>query len=82
MSDTSQQLISDAVDALRTGNVVVLPTDTLYGPVCSVHVPEVVIRMYEIKKKKGKIGTIIAISAQQLLGLGLVAHDVEYTSGH
>jgi L-threonylcarbamoyladenylate synthase len=62
---------------LLSGAVIVLPTDTVYGLVCSAHIPEAVSRMYEIKKRDGKPGTIIAGSVEQLITLGFAGRDVE-----
>ena len=58
------------------GKVAVLPTDTVYGLVCSALQPEVVKRMYEIKRRAGKPGTIIAANAEQLISMGFDKEEV------
>lgn len=60
---------TELVDALLNGGVVVMPTDTVYGLVCSALNLSAVKRMYEIKQRSGKPGTIIAGSLQQLLNM-------------
>lgn len=49
----------------------VLPTDTVYGLVASAHDPRAVKRLYDLKGREGKPGTIIAASIDQLVRLGL-----------
>lgn len=56
---------------LHRGAVGVLPTDTLYGLVCMASQQAAVERLYLIKKREKKPGTIIAASIDQLVGLGL-----------
>lgn len=48
-----------------------IPADTIYGLVASAHDAEAVKRIYELKKRDGKPGTIIASSISQLEELGL-----------
>ena len=74
--------LSDAelVTLLQSGAVGVLPTDTLYGLVCSVKNPAAVARLYALKHREHKPGTLIAANVQQLEQLGLNAdhlHQVE-----
>lgn len=58
------------VELIKHGGVVVMPSDTVYGLMCSALQPEAVSRMYEIKRRDGKPGTIIAASITQLLDMG------------
>jgi len=55
----------------KEGSVAVLPTDTLYGIVARAADQTAVTRLYELKKREGKPGTIIASSLEQLELLGL-----------
>jgi L-threonylcarbamoyladenylate synthase len=64
---TSDKLITN----LASGQVGVLPTDTLYGLVCAAHNPEAVARLYALKSREQKPGTVIAASLEQLQELGL-----------
>lgn len=57
--------------ALRSGAVGVLPTDTLYGLVCAADDRAAVGRLYELKGRENKPGTVIAASIDQLVHLGM-----------
>lgn len=56
---------------LKDGAVGVLPTDTLYGLVCRAADETAVRRLYALKKREHKPGTIIAANIDQLVELGL-----------
>ena len=64
---------SELVELLRQGGVGVLPTDTVYGLVCVAANPEAVERLYSLKKRDKKPGTVIAASTDQLVDLGIKA---------
>lgn len=53
------------------GAVGVLPTDTIYGLSASASHVEAVTRLYELKDRERKPGTLIAASIAQLIALGL-----------
>jgi len=55
------------------GAVGVLPTDTVYGLVARAADSTAVKRLYDLKLREGKPGTIIAASVDQLVSLGLKA---------
>lgn len=59
----SQQLLSGAVAAL--------PTDTVYGIVCAAANEAAVARLYKLKHREHKPGTVIAADVDQLVSLGL-----------
>ena len=61
------------VEKLRSGAVGVMPTDTLYGLVCCADQQDSVARLYALKKRDNKPGTIIASNIEQLTALGLKA---------
>jgi L-threonylcarbamoyladenylate synthase len=61
------------VSKLANGAVGVLPTDTVYGVVCSAHLTDAVQRLYGLKDRQAKPGTIIANSLEQLVELGIPA---------
>ncbi|MEK7599601.1 MAG: L-threonylcarbamoyladenylate synthase [Patescibacteria group bacterium] len=63
--------MSVATKLQATGAVGVIPTDTVYGLVARAADQEAVARVYEIKKRDSKPGTIIAANMQQLEDLGL-----------
>lgn len=55
----------------KTGTVGVIPTDTLYGLVARAADPEAVERLYSVKNREGKPGTLIACDLSQLEELGI-----------
>lgn len=56
---------------LKDGAVGVLPTDTVYGLVARAGDQAAVKRLYDLKLREGKPGTIIAANVEQLEELGL-----------
>jgi L-threonylcarbamoyladenylate synthase len=60
-----------AIASLLAGGVGVLPTDTVYGLVACAADPQAVGRMYAIKRRQYKPGTVIAASVEQLINLGV-----------
>lgn len=56
---------------LKNGAVGVLPTDTVYGLVCRAADERAVARLYSLKRRENKPGTIIAASIDQLVDLGV-----------
>lgn len=56
---------------MSPGAVGVLPTDTVYGVVARAEDEAAVERLYELKSREGKPGTLIASSVDQLVELGL-----------
>jgi L-threonylcarbamoyladenylate synthase len=65
--------MTQAKEALREGQVGVIPTDTLYGVVCAADNQDAVGCLYRAKQRENKPGTIIAASVDQLRSIGLVA---------
>jgi L-threonylcarbamoyladenylate synthase len=59
------------VELLDGGAVGVLPCDTIYGLVASARDPKAVARLYLLKDREQKPGTVIAASVEQLVELGL-----------
>ena len=56
---------------IKTGAVGVIPTDTVYGLVCRAEDETAVKRLYGLKNREKKPGTIIAANIDQLVGLGI-----------
>lgn len=71
MQQYNQLLDHNLIEALREGAVGVLPTDTVYGLVCSVADPISVERLYELKSREHKPGTVIAANIDQIVSLGV-----------
>jgi L-threonylcarbamoyladenylate synthase len=61
------------VPLLQQGSVGVLPTDTIYGLVCPAANQSAVERLYKLKIRENKPGTVIAANIEQLVQLGLKA---------
>lgn len=59
------------VTAIKGGAVGVIPTDTVYGLVCAANNSTSVERLYSLKSREQKPGTIIAANVDQILGLGI-----------
>ncbi len=55
----------------QPGAIGVIPTDTVYGVVARASDQEAVARLYRLKKRENKPGTIIAASIEQVEDLGL-----------
>lgn len=65
------------VALIKEGAVGVLPTDTVYGLVCRAADEAAVKRLYDLKNRERKPGTIIAAKLQQLVDLGIRARYVK-----
>lgn len=65
-------MFNEASDKLlRPGTVGVLPTDTVYGLIARATDEAAVTRLYRLKAREHKPGTIIAANIEQLENLGL-----------
>jgi tRNA threonylcarbamoyl adenosine modification protein (Sua5/YciO/YrdC/YwlC family) len=82
---TDLQLLAVSLEAaaeqLLTGKVGVIPTDTLYGLVACATDPAAVTKLYAIKRRDHKPGTVIAASTDQLLALGVHADHIARVKG-
>lgn len=56
---------------LTAGAIAVIPTDTVYGVVARAHDPQAVSRLYQLKHREAKPGTLVAASIDQLVELGV-----------
>lgn len=65
-------LVSDQlITAIKNGAVGVMPTDTVYGLVCDARNEAAVARLYALKSREHKPGTLIAADIEQVVGLGI-----------
>jgi tRNA threonylcarbamoyl adenosine modification protein (Sua5/YciO/YrdC/YwlC family) len=64
---------TELVSLLQSGAVGVMPTDTVYGLVCRAADTAAAARLYQLKHRENKPGTVIAATLQQLIDLGLKA---------
>lgn len=68
ITDTDFQAL---VSVLNAGGVAVMPTDTIYGLVCRAQSPDSVARLYTVKPRELKPGTVIAANTDQIIELGV-----------
>jgi len=68
---TKAASIPEAIEVLRRGGVGVIPTDTVYGLVARAADSAAVRRLYALKHREHKPGTVIAASVEQLVELGV-----------
>ena len=61
----------EAIAILQNGGVGVLPTDTVYGLTACAANEQAVSRLYALKHREHKPGTIVAASIDQLVQLGI-----------
>jgi len=61
----------EVLELLKDGMVGVLPTDTVYGVVARAADQAATQRLYKLKKREGRPGTLIAASIDDLEKLGL-----------
>lgn len=62
---------SQLVASLQRGAVGVVPSDTLYGLMCRADDPTAIERLYQIKSRELKPGTLVAATVEQLVDLGI-----------
>lgn len=67
--DTSY--VAEIAEALLAGAVAVVPTDTVYGAVARAADRDAIERLYHLKSRVRKPGTLIAASIDQLVELGV-----------
>lgn len=58
----------------KQGEIAIIPTDTVYGVVARAADPKAVARLYKLKHREGKPGTLVAASSDQLVDLGIERH--------
>lgn len=58
----------------QEGEIAVIPTDTVYGVVARASDPKAVLRLYELKHRENKPGTLVAYDIDQLVELGVERH--------
>ncbi len=60
---------SEAVDLLRAGGIVALPTDTVYGIAADMALPDAIERLYAAKRRPpGKAVAVLLADAAQAEG--------------
>lgn len=71
MSQHFNNLNDEVAQLISQGAVGVLPTDTVYGLVCAATNEAAVKRLYKLKNRNRKPGTVIAADINQLIELGI-----------
>jgi L-threonylcarbamoyladenylate synthase len=69
--------IDQAITLLNQGAIGVMPTDTVYGVVARAIDQPAVERMYALKSRERKPGTIIAATTDQLLSLSVPQVEID-----
>lgn len=59
--------IKNAVDVLKSGGVILYPTDTIWGIGCDATNPEAVARIYQIKKREDSKSMLVLMENPALL---------------
>jgi L-threonylcarbamoyladenylate synthase len=65
------------IELLKAGKVGVIPTDTIYGLACRAADGEAIEKLYALKSRENKPGTVIAANIQQVIDLGIPARYVK-----
>lgn len=60
-----------AAHLITPGEIAIIPTDTVYGVVARAADADAVARLYQLKRREKKPGTIVAASIGQLVELGV-----------
>lgn len=63
--------LKEAAELINQGKVGVIPTDTVYGLCAKANDRQAVKKLYGLKARESKPGTLIAVDIEQLVELGL-----------
>lgn len=80
MNQNSFKISNNNLQKLKNGAIGIIPTDTVYGIVTLAKNKTSVARLYELKKRDRKPGTIIASNLNQLLSLGIDLNSLDLAS--
>ncbi len=81
MSKPTVISLNNAINQLQSGHIGVIPTDTQYGLAAQAANQAAVGRLYALKHRQAKPGTIIAANIAQLAELGLKARYLKAVEG-
>ena len=62
MGNINNEAVSKALEVLRSGGVILYPTDTIWGIGCDATDPKAVSRIYEIKKRSDSKALVLLAS--------------------
>ena len=74
--------LTDSAKLFASGQVGIIPTDTVYGLACSATNFTAIERFYSLKSRENKPGTLIAASVEQLVHLGFDSEELELVEGY
>ena len=77
---TSNEVIKEVGEDIKKGRIGVIPTDTIYGIVCSAMKKKSVEKLYKIRKRDSKKPMIILISSLKDLNLFNIKIDKNITN--
>lgn len=67
----SDKILQKCTTVLNNNGIAVVATDTVYGVVCKASSESAVKKLYELKSREKKPGTVVASSIDQLVELGI-----------
>ena len=71
LTGSNPESIQRAASVLKTGGVVALPTDTVYGIAASVHNEEAIMMLYQVKERASSLAIPVLVGS---------VHDIEKVS--
>lgn len=74
----AKKVSRDIVESIKKGEILVLPTDTIYGIVCSALNKQSVERLYDVRKRNPNKPMIVLISSIKDLGIFNIKHKIPY----
>lgn len=80
MDDMNIVAYDKVVQQLMNGEVGIMPTDTVYGIVARAEDKHAVQKLYALKNREKKPGTLIAANTQQLIELGVTQSNIDKVS--
>ncbi|MGI6718154.1 MAG: L-threonylcarbamoyladenylate synthase [Bacteroidales bacterium] len=65
--EKKNQIIAETIEALKKGQIILYPTDTIWGIGCDATNSKAVDKIYKIKKRPNKKKAIILVSDEEML---------------
>ena len=74
-----KEIISETLDVLKKGGVILYPTDTVWGLGCDATNPEAVAKIYEIKHRSDSKALVLLASDMDMICRFVKEIPVSYT---